>query len=564
MIHFKRIGNRLLVSVCSIVAVGLIAIVLNHAFRQERVLAQDAEASLAKVTDSVAEGLTAIMVGGHAKVAPEFAARLRNVPNIIDYRILRTNGVEAFIDNMTVDAVNDRLGDIEFTGRPEDPSAKQVLAETDPNLVRVRETGERVFVYQTMPGGERHITTLTPIRVTGGCRKCHAESDKVRGVIKLTTSLKRLDQDVQRTWQLSILVIVGAVAAMVVLIYGVAHRTVVSQITEFSRAMGVAATGDMSVRLPANSHDEIGHMARSFNNMNEKLLDIYAGLREERNKLASVIQGTSSGIVVTDALRRVVLVNSAAERILGKSERQIVSDGFLALLDDPAWMEERLARERDNNGGELRTWKDLILAIQIATIRHESGDIIGSAALLRDVTEEKRLEAELKRQAITDTLTGLHNRRHFDECLQTEVKRWKRYAQPVSILMLDVDHFKRFNDTHGHECGDRVLSAIGAVLKGIETPSTIPCRYGGEEMILILPGSRQEKAAELAEIIRQEIGALVIDGLTVTVSIGVAGCPGHSIEQADELVKLADDALYAAKENGRNQVRVAAAASPSD
>ncbi len=366
----------------------------------------------------------------------------------------------------------------------------------------------------------------------------------------------------ERSWWLSIGVIVVALTSIVGLIYWVAHRTVVSHIVEFSQAMETAARGDMSVRLPVRSKDEIGNMAHSFNEMNEELEKIYAGLREERNKLSSVIQGASSGIVVTDAQRTVVLVNEAAERILGKSAPQITREGFMALFDDPSWMEERLGRE--NNTGEIRTWNGLTLSVQVSTINDASGAIIGSSALLRDVTEEKRLENALKIQSITDALTGLHNRRHFNEVIETEFKRWKRYAQPLSVMMLDVDHFKRFNDTYGHECGDRVLGAIGGVLRNVGSPSLIPCRYGGEEMVVVLPGCPQDKACEVAESIRLKIAAPVIDGLKVTVSIGVAGVPGHSVALADgdALVKLADEALYKAKEGGRNRVCAAAVPNP--
>ena len=139
--------------------------------------------------------------------------------------------------------------------------------------------------------------------------------------------------------------------------------------------------------------------------------------------------------------------------------------------------------------------------------------------------------------------------------MNTEYKRWQRYAQPLSVMMIDVDHFKKFNDTHGHDCGDRVLTAIGAVLRSLAAPSLIPCRYGGEEMLAIMPGVVEEQAMALAETVRLRISELVIDGLRVTVSIGVAGVPGHEAVDGEALVKLADEALYDAKENGRNQVR---------
>jgi diguanylate cyclase (GGDEF)-like protein len=123
--------------------------------------------------------------------------------------------------------------------------------------------------------------------------------------------------------------------------------------------------------------------------------------------------------------------------------------------------------------------------------------------------------------------------------------------------MLDVDHFKKFNDTHGHECGDHVLTSIAKVLRGKsqEHAAIMAFRYGGEEMVLIAPNTPQERALEIAERLRVQISELVIDGLRVTVSIGVAGTPAQQPENGEALLKLADEALYAAKEGGRNQVR---------
>jgi diguanylate cyclase (GGDEF)-like protein/PAS domain S-box-containing protein len=499
------------------------------------------------------------MLAKHARVAPDFSERLKSVPKVVDFRILRVDGSEAFIDNETVDEVNRKLGRIEFLGHVASAQTTQILAATDPGLKRVRETGKRVFLYQVMPGGERLATSLGPILAQDGCQRCHDDGEKVRGVLKLTISLAELDADIQRTWQLSMALIAIALLAMVALIYWAAHRTVVSQIVDFSRAIESAARGDLSVRLPAAADDELGRMAQSFNHMSDELIAIYDGLKEEQDKLNSVIQGADSGIVVTDAAQKVVLVNKAAERLLGKNEAQVAGEGLLALFDDPDWLAARLAANRERSASVLREWQGRMLSVQASTIRNAEGGAIGSAVLLRDVTEEKRLEAQLREQSITDALTGLRNRRHFDLVLAIEFKRWQRYGQPLSVMMLDVDHFKNFNDTHGHECGDRVLSSIGSVLTSVSRPAVIPCRYGGEEMVVVMPGVTQEAGTELAESLRLKIAALIIDGLQVTVSIGVAGVPGHVVASGEALLKLADAALYRAKEQGRNQVRTAPA-----
>ncbi len=564
MIQFARISNRLLLVVGGAVVVGATLLSLTYALRQEQAMTQEVEMSLARVTDSVSEGLRALMEGGHAAVGPDYAARLKNVPNAVDYRIIRSDGSEAFIDNATVDAVNEKLGEMEFSGRKGNPARRQAVAVADPALEQMRSKGERVFSYTVLPGGERHVTVLMPIRASASCRKCHDAAETIRGAVKLTVSLQEIDQKVSTTWQHSIYIIAALLFVIVALIYIMARRTVVDQIQEFSRAMEVAATGDMSVRLAAGRSDEIGRMARSFNHMNEELLAIYAGLESERSKLNTIISGASSGIVVTDARQNIVLLNRAAEEIIGRREADIVARGFLNLFDDPAWMEAHIAAadSNDPNAG-LLDWNDKKLSVQASTLCDKEGAPLGSAALIRDITEEKRLEERLRLQSITDALTGLHNRRYFNEVSETEFKRWKRYGQPLAVMMIDVDHFKKFNDTHGHECGDRVLIEIGRVLNAIKKPSVVPCRYGGEEMIIVMPGLTQARGGELAEEVRASIAELVIDGLKVTVSIGVAGCPGHEVNTAEALVKLADDALYTAKESGRNRVCLAEAIDPT-
>jgi predicted signal transduction protein with EAL and GGDEF domain len=188
---------------------------------------------------------------------------------------------------------------------------------------------------------------------------------------------------------------------------------------------------------------------------------------------------------------RIVLVNRAAETILERTAAEMsLNDGFSISLTIRTgcrsdWTTVRArARRRSCTGME----RQASLSIHASTIRNAPGKVIGSAALIRDVTEEKRLEARLEQQAITDALTGIFNRRHFDEVIETEYKRWKRYGQPVSVMMIDVDHFKKFNDTHGHDCGDHVLGAIGRLLLELSAPAQIPCRFGGEEMIVLMPG----------------------------------------------------------------------------
>jgi diguanylate cyclase (GGDEF)-like protein len=171
-----------------------------------------------------------------------------------------------------------------------------------------------------------------------------------------------------------------------------------------------------------------------------------------------------------------------------------------------------------------------------------------------------RLREKLHFEAIRDGLTGLFNRRYLDETLPREIHRAERNNHPISVLMFDIDHFKKFNDTFGHDAGDVVLKSLaGLMLTGVRE-SDIACKYGGEEFTIILPDTPIEVAARRAESLRQEVSTMELhhnghDLGKVTISIGVATYPQHGTTR-DTLIKSADEASYKAKETGRNRVIV--------
>jgi len=175
--------------------------------------------------------------------------------------------------------------------------------------------------------------------------------------------------------------------------------------------------------------------------------------------------------------------------------------------------------------------------------------------------EEKR--AQLEKLSRTDGLTGLINRRHFDERLAEEFTRSMRYRSPLSCLLLDIDHFKKVNDTWGHPFGDVVLKEVAAAAKRALRDVDIIGRYGGEELIALLPETAPDEAWRAAERLRMGVEAMRLtcrsgpkpETVRCTVSIGVATFPGPGIEAAAELVQAADECLYEAKQGGRNQVR---------
>jgi len=169
-----------------------------------------------------------------------------------------------------------------------------------------------------------------------------------------------------------------------------------------------------------------------------------------------------------------------------------------------------------------------------------------------------QLQDKLREQALKDSLTGLYNRRFFDECLGKEIMRATRHNAPLSLLMLDLDHFKQFNDSFGHDAGDYVLKSVCALLLENVRGEDTACRIGGEELAVLLSGldaeNAREKANELCNLVRDlhlELNGIALG--RVTVSIGISTFPGNA-EDPDGLMKLADLALYEAKEQGRDRV----------
>ena len=177
--------------------------------------------------------------------------------------------------------------------------------------------------------------------------------------------------------------------------------------------------------------------------------------------------------------------------------------------------------------------------------------------------ELARRREELLALSRTDPLTGLFNRRHFEERLHEEFARSKRYGTALSLLMLDIDHFKRINDTWGHPFGDEVLRAVAHTTRSSMREVDLLSRYGGEELVALLPQTPLQEARRVAERIRQAIEALAFSShegteqpIRCTASLGVASLPSPSLQGPEALLRAADTCLYAAKAAGRNCVRL--------
>lgn len=180
-------------------------------------------------------------------------------------------------------------------------------------------------------------------------------------------------------------------------------------------------------------------------------------------------------------------------------------------------------------------------------------------ALQHQLHEVQSLQSLLTQQVNCDPLTGLYNRRYLTETMGRELARCMREGQPLSVLMLDIDHFKLVNDTYGHPAGDEVLKQLGAILVQEVRGSDLACRYGGEEFLVLFPNMSLSAAEMRAEQYRQKVEAASLSfgefQINTRLSIGVAGFPGHATTP-EGLIQAADRALYEAKRQGRNRVVV--------
>lgn len=177
----------------------------------------------------------------------------------------------------------------------------------------------------------------------------------------------------------------------------------------------------------------------------------------------------------------------------------------------------------------------------------------------REIASLKEALESVRYEAMTDQLTGIGNRKRFDRAIEEAMVSSEATGDPFSLLVCDIDHFKKFNDTHGHQTGDQVLRLVGSTIKGSVSQGDIACRYGGEEFTVILPSAKLGRASEVADTIRQAVmGKELVKRSTgetlgrVTISIGVAEV--NATDTVQSLIERADQCLYAAKHAGRNRV----------
>jgi len=276
-----------------------------------------------------------------------------------------------------------------------------------------------------------------------------------------------------------------------------------------------------------------------------------------------VVEQLSDGVVVVDHDGCIIDINASALDILETTRSRLHHTPITEFIRSVP-LASLLGAQRKSLEVTLRQRAYDVSASQLDSTNPQ-GDFV---LVFRDVTRRRKAEQDLRdaqgelvRLAHTDSLTGLHNRRFFMQRLQEEVERVRRHGNSLSVLLFDLDYFKRINDTYGHDTGDRILQAVADASSEIKRITDVAARIGGEEFALLLPETDADGALQLAHRLRQSIEQIPTTGLTgedteVTASVGVATV-SYIDGAADSVLRLADEALYQAKDAGRNQVRCA-------
>ena len=293
---------------------------------------------------------------------------------------------------------------------------------------------------------------------------------------------------------------------------------------------------------------------------------------EQAERLRTIVNNMAEGLLIIEADGRIQFTNPACDKYLGYQENELAGRAISELLNPLVAQEylEYFARyaaspEMAHSHGTReviirhRNGSSVCMDLTLTPMYLRQPLFIG---LLHDITHHKQSEDALQRAAMVDPLTQIANRRHFDTVLDKEWQRSMRSGQPLSLVVLDVDHFKLYNDTLGHPAGDSCLQQVAAAIASHALrPTDLAARYGGEEFVLLFAETGAETAAMMAEAIRAHIESLRIPhprsttSQWLTVSIGVATIHPHQLDNTESLFVAADRAMYVAKEGGRNQVR---------
>ncbi|HLA38967.1 MAG TPA: sensor domain-containing diguanylate cyclase, partial [Candidatus Glassbacteria bacterium] len=295
-------------------------------------------------------------------------------------------------------------------------------------------------------------------------------------------------------------------------------------------------------------------------------------VQESDQYIRSVVNSITDSVITADATGLIETLNPRAQKMFGYSDFELIGEPLSALAAGQFTRQLNLMFSRYGREGKAafigknleirgrrKNGTSFPVELSVAEMKLES--IIKLVAIARDITRQKRLEKKLREQSSLDGLTRIANRRSFDSALAAEWRRAVRHGLSLGLIMLDIDFFKNFNDSLGHQAGDQCLRQVASVLVKIcRRPADLVARYGGEEFVALMPETSPRGTAYVAEMIRSQVETLGLAhpasqiSPAVTVSLGATNLVPQRGQKSAVLVSAADAALYEAKRGGRNRV----------
>lgn len=316
----------------------------------------------------------------------------------------------------------------------------------------------------------------------------------------------------------------------------------------------------LSASFLRNSDGEIiGSLGISKDISERKMLE--DELNETKEFLENVVESSIDAIVTTDKKGNLTFLNNAASTMMG-IEKELIHNCHLSEYYEGGIEEARNVNSILKEKGTIHNYETMVkgkggelipVSSSISLLKDGEGNVVGTLGVIKDITERKKMEEELYKLSITDSLTGLYNQRHFYDELKKEIERAKRQNRALSLLLFDIDGFKHYNDTYGHLEGDKILHEVGKiVIKNIRDNVDSGHRYGGDEFIIILPETDRDQAFSVAKRISETFNETEL--VNVTISIGLVEY--HREYDLETFIRYADEAMYEAKHLGGNKIKI--------
>jgi diguanylate cyclase (GGDEF)-like protein/PAS domain S-box-containing protein len=491
--------------------------------------------------------LRTLMLNGQGTLARSWLDRMHGEAGIIGIDVYRRNGMEAFTDVSTVDAVNGFLGYPRFKrlaaapehpGRLQSPAFEQAL------------TG-KIAVDWTEPG---RMNLFIPIERRDECLACHGyEDNPLRGVLKLSLSTAyveaRIDTMRNHLWAIA----AGLVTLLGVVMWLALRLSVLLPIARLQEAITRVGRGDRDTKLAVKQNDELGEVAKVFNRMQDQLI---AG----DTRIRAVMDNVVDAVITIDEKGIIESANRAVHHVFGYTPGEVLGKAVTVLMPEP------YAEEHNQYiSNYLRSGKSQILGVGREVVgKRKDGAIfpldlavsemwlhgqryfIGVA---RDITERKEQMAAIEYQALHDALTDLPNRTLLADRLNQAILSAVRGAQFLALIIMDLDHFKEINDTLGHHSGDLILQQVAIRVRRVLRESDTVARLGGDEFAVLLPAADIKDATRIAKKLLDALDhpfEMETQSFHIGASLGIALFPEHGRDGA-ALMRRADVAMYEAK-----------------